>query len=87
MSSKKYACVNCGHPYEAYPPDDTHSQSETYECTTCKYSDKKFWRDVIYECENCNFRNVLYWHFPQEHSFIDQRVARINRQQRLGGKT
>lgn len=52
---KRYACRNCGHPYDAYPPDDLH---KTARLTPCEKGDSI---PQNYECENCDKMNVLHW--------------------------
>lgn len=52
---RAYACVNCGNPYQAFPPDDQHT------IATDKICDKGDSRTVRYECPNCYYRNELHW--------------------------
>jgi len=55
---KKFSCLNCGTPFEAYPPDDLHDKA------TRK---KGFYKDNIkvnYICKKCKNVNTLYWGHP-----------------------
>lgn len=52
---KKYACRNCGYPYEIYPPDDIHT---TAKLSPCEFGDSILMK---YECGNCNHPNEIHW--------------------------
>jgi len=54
-SKRTYACTNCGHPFDAYPPDDGHTIVMLEPC------DKGDSIKIAYECENCHGQNVRYW--------------------------
>ena len=77
---KKYACKNCGHPYEAYPPDDVHVVSNTGICATCYHGHFGYYTQANYECENCSHGNILYWHVARDHSLGELAMARMNKQ-------
>ena len=65
---RKFACLQCGTPYEAYPPDDVHTKASSTECKECgqeHYDDKEI--KVNYECDNCSKLNTIFWHEPIEH--------------------
>jgi DNA-directed RNA polymerase subunit RPC12/RpoP len=58
---RKYPCRKCGHPFEAYPPDDLHTQAVLRPCDADE--------DCIqqeYECDTCGEvkMNKLYWRNP-----------------------
>lgn len=49
-----YSCIHCGAMFQAYPPDDIHTKSNTsddavdsvemnYICTSCKKTNKLYW--------------------------------------------
>jgi len=78
MVVKKYACNNCGLPYEAYPPDDVFTMAKTTKCWICSANYLTIVTRSI-ECGNCDHRNTIYWHKPIEHDLIEIKTARINR--------
>ena len=52
---KKYSCLKCGTPFDAYPPDDHH---------TFASRDPNQYKDnikVTYICKECKNENVIYW--------------------------
>jgi DNA-directed RNA polymerase subunit RPC12/RpoP len=52
---KKYSCLNCGTPFDAYPPDDLHRWASR---------DPNHYKDnikVTYLCKECKNENVIYW--------------------------
>lgn len=54
-TERKYACLRCGDPFEALPPDDRRTIATRL---------KKDYKDNIkveYECPKCGLKNVLYW--------------------------
>lgn len=54
-SIKKYSCIHCGSPFDAYPPDDIHVIATRDEIKS---------KDVIkvdHKCVNCNELNTIYW--------------------------
>ncbi|MFQ5941690.1 MAG: helix-turn-helix domain-containing protein [Nitrososphaerales archaeon] len=59
--SRAYACVNCGLPYQVYPPDDQHTVASD---KISEYGDS---RNVRHECSNCYYTNELHWHLEQLH--------------------
>ncbi|MEO9277481.1 MAG: hypothetical protein ABI340_06865 [Nitrososphaera sp.] len=52
---RDFACLNCGTPYKAYPPDDYHNEASL---TPCPKGDSI---EVGYECQNCNNKNKIHW--------------------------
>lgn len=55
---RDFACLNCGTPYKAYPPDDYHNEASL---TSCPKGDSI---EVGYECQNCNNKNKIHWDTP-----------------------
>ena len=51
-----YSCPHCGKEYNAYPPDDVHS-----ECDVNQITDSI---PIPYHCEHCSQENKLYWGRP-----------------------
>ena len=64
---RRFACTQCGMPYEAYPPDDVHTRASTDHCLECP-DDFPNETPVNYECDNCHKRNEIFWHDPREHT-------------------
>ena len=58
---KIFSCVQCGHPYEAYPPDDSH-RIGTLEKPNPE-DVKGTVIEVTHDCENpgCHHPTTLYW--------------------------
>jgi len=54
-SLRKFACVNCGTPYEAYPPNDLYNIALP---NGCEEGDSI---RIKYDCENCHQPNSIYW--------------------------
>ena len=52
---RNFSCVNCGTPYEAYPPNDENNIAKQ---TPCDRGDSI---EIKYECDNCNHINSIYW--------------------------
>jgi hypothetical protein len=52
---KRYACRNCGHPYDSYPPDDLH---KTARLTPCEKGDSIAQN---YDYDNYGQQNTLHW--------------------------
>jgi hypothetical protein len=63
MSSKKrvFSCPECGNPYEAYPPDDSHTTVSLEEPKDALGSVIK----IIHDCETCKHPITLYWYRPK----------------------
>ena len=57
---KKFSCLYCGTPFDAYPPDDRH-----YKASRNK-KDYKDFIQVDYKCrgEVCGKINTIYWGYP-----------------------
>jgi len=55
---RKYACIKCGNPFEAYPPDDRH------DIATRSEKDYKDSIKVEYQCPKCQEKNAIYWGAP-----------------------
>lgn len=53
--AKKYSCLKCGSPFDAYPPDDSH---DTATRDPNKYEDQI---KVDYRCKDCGYVNTIYW--------------------------
>jgi len=53
--ARDFACLNCGTPYKAYPPDDYHNEASLKPCSEGDSI------EVGYECEHCNNRNKIHW--------------------------
>lgn len=55
---RKYGCLKCGNPFEAYPPDDRHH--------TATRSEKDYEDNikVEYQCSKCGEKNIIYWGAP-----------------------
>lgn len=56
---KKFSCLNCGNPFDAYPPDDSHDTASRNEG---EYEDKI---KVNYICKECKNVNTIYWGHPK----------------------
>ncbi len=52
---KKFACLECGTPYDAHPPDDGHN---TALLEPCKSGDSV---EVKYMCTRCSHKNIIHW--------------------------
>lgn len=52
---RNFSCVNCGNPYEAYPPNDENNIATQ---TPCNRNDSI---EIKYECDNCNHINAIHW--------------------------
>lgn len=52
---KKFSCLECGTPYEAYPPSDTH------KIASLKPSSEGNSVEVKYLCTRCSNKNSLHW--------------------------
>ncbi len=54
---KKYSCVYCGTPFDAYPPDDKH------DFATRNEKDYEDHIKVDYKCKanDCGKINTIYW--------------------------
>lgn len=53
--ARKFSCLHCGTPFEAYPPDDRHTRATR---------NKKDYEDHIkvdYKCKDCGKFNTIYW--------------------------
>jgi len=60
MSQKKtFSCIKCGHPFDAYPPDDIHTVA------TRREGDYRDHIKIDYKCKNCGEVNTIYWGHPQ----------------------
>jgi len=60
-ASKKFSCLYCGTPFDAYPPDDRHNVATR---------DEKDYEDHIkvdYKCkgQGCGKINTIYWGHPK----------------------
>jgi len=54
-SARKFACVNCGYPYDAYPPNDRYHIALPIQCEDSDCI------EIKYECENCRKMNPIFW--------------------------
>lgn len=52
---RKFACVNCGRAYEAYPPNDRFNTALPQQCENSDCI------EIKYECENCHKLNPIFW--------------------------
>jgi rubredoxin len=52
---KRFSCLKCGTPYDAYPPDDRHN------IATVNEKDYEDHIKVDYRCEKCGNINTIYW--------------------------
>ncbi len=52
---KKYSCLHCGNPFDAYPPDSRHTWASR-DSNHYEHSIK-----VTYICEKCKNENIIYW--------------------------
>jgi len=83
--SRRYSCTNCGHAYEALPPDDVHTVALKTKCATCHFGGyKQFSIEVNNECENCDHISVLYWHVDTPHTPMERAKADVNRRNMTG---
>ena len=62
--SKKrvFSCPECGHPYEAYPPDDLYTRVSLDEPSR---NDAESVKTIIHDCEKCKAPITLYWYRPR----------------------
>jgi DNA-directed RNA polymerase subunit RPC12/RpoP len=58
---KKYSCIECGSPFDAYPPDDRHDRATRNE------GDYKDHIKVNYRCKDCGHTNVIFWGHQAPH--------------------
>jgi len=66
MSKKKtFGCPECGHSYDAYPPDDNHPKASS-EDPKGEASGSVI--KIIHDCETCKHPITLYW-YRQKMSF------------------
>jgi len=56
---KKFSCLKCGTPFEAYPPDDRHYKATRNE------KDYEDHIKVDYRCKECSHTNTIYWGHPK----------------------
>jgi rubredoxin len=56
---KKFSCLKCGSPFDAYPPDDRHNVATRNE------KDFKDNIKVDYVCKDCRNTNTIYWGHPE----------------------
>jgi len=61
---KKYSCLNCGTPFEVYPPDDLH------DIATRNETDFKDHIKINYKCTECNEINTIYWGYDEPVMFV-----------------
>ena len=52
---KKFSCLNCGAPFDAYPPDDIHNTA------SLRITNVNEPKKIKYKCEQCNRENIIYW--------------------------
>jgi len=52
---KRFSCLKCGTPFDAYPPDDRHDTATRNEKD---YEDNI---KVDYRCKECGHINTIYW--------------------------
>jgi len=52
---KRFSCLKCGTPFEAYPPDDRHDRATRNE------KDYEDHIRVDYKCKDCANINTIYW--------------------------
>ena len=52
---KKFSCLKCGTPFDAYPPDDRH------DIATRNEKDYEDHIKVDYRCKECSTINTIYW--------------------------
>ena len=64
----KYACQNCGHPYEAFPPDDLYTVAVIGVCVVQSAYGNVCCVPIQYECADCNHRSKLWWHNKDGHT-------------------
>ena len=57
---KRLSCVNCGIPFEVYPPDDNHPYASLEKPNEASGSII----EMNYDCENqsCMHPTTLYWY-------------------------
>jgi DNA-directed RNA polymerase subunit RPC12/RpoP len=61
---KQFSCVNCGRPFEVYPPDDKHNFAARKE------SDVKDPIKIDYKCEYCGNINTIFWGYIPVKVFV-----------------
>lgn len=58
-SAKRFSCVKCGTPFDAYPPDSLHNIASR---------DRRSYDDHVkidYKCGSCKTTNTIYWGHPK----------------------
>jgi len=55
---RRYSCLKCGAPFDAYPPDDLHDLASVYKPGSESHV------KVNYKCNACGEINVIYWMQP-----------------------
>ena len=64
---RKYPCKNCGHLFDACPPDDLYVVAMRKKCIVYSTGMAKCVMPQNYECENCDQTTVLFWHRKTGH--------------------
>jgi len=54
-NSRKFSCMNCGHTYESYPPNDVFNIALPNQC------EKEDCMEIRYDCEDCHQTYSIFW--------------------------
>jgi DNA-directed RNA polymerase subunit RPC12/RpoP len=66
MEVKTYACIKCGHPFVAIPPDDMHI---VVLLEPCQRGDSI---QIPYDCQNCEHVNIRHWDIAHKTNEFDR---------------
>jgi hypothetical protein len=58
--AKKFSCVHCGTPFEAYPPDDEYPVASSEKPEASELAGIVI--EKIHDCKNCLQPTTLYWY-------------------------
>ncbi len=72
---KRYACQQCGRPFEAIAPDDIHTLALSDPCHICEVGKRQSYKLINYECKDCHFKSPLYWYLERHHP-VEEDVIR-----------
>lgn len=78
--SKHFGCNQCGHGYDANPPDELFTYGMVEKCTVCEVLELGQYVERVFECQDCYFKNIIYWHVRQNHTNME--IAKTKAQTR-----